>query len=88
VDDYGSALVGTGTIDIYQPTMAAMRAWGRRHVEITVVRWGSLTRSAQILSRRAGSDHCQRMLCRIIRERPALGSVTGMSTRSKILYPH
>jgi 3D (Asp-Asp-Asp) domain-containing protein len=73
VDDYGSALVGTGTIDIYQPTMAAMQAWGRRNVEITVVRWGSLTRSAQILSRRAGSAHCQRMLCRIIRERPALG---------------
>jgi 3D (Asp-Asp-Asp) domain-containing protein len=69
VDDYGSALVGTGTIDLYQPTMAAMRAWGRRNVEITVVRWGSLNRSAEILSRRTGSAHCRQMLDQIIRKR-------------------
>lgn len=28
VDDYGSALVGTGTIDIYQPNKKLMKEWG------------------------------------------------------------
>lgn len=40
VDDYGSALVGTGTIDIYQPNKKLMKEWGRRYVELTIVRWG------------------------------------------------
>ena len=35
VDDYGSALVGTGTIDIYQPNKKLMKEWGRRYVELT-----------------------------------------------------
>ncbi|MDG2124798.1 MAG: hypothetical protein P8J87_13930, partial [Verrucomicrobiales bacterium] len=30
VDDYGSALVGTNTIDLYKPTKPAMHAWGVR----------------------------------------------------------
>ena len=34
VDDYGSALVGTDTVDIYKPTLAMMREWGTRYVDI------------------------------------------------------
>ena len=37
IDDYGSALVGTATIDIYQPSKLLMRQWGRRVVEIEVI---------------------------------------------------
>jgi 3D (Asp-Asp-Asp) domain-containing protein len=41
IDDYGGALVGTNTIDLYKPSMLAMRRWGVRHVEIEVLEWGS-----------------------------------------------
>lgn len=67
VDDYGSALVGTGTIDLYQPDMSEMKRWGRRRVEITILRWGSFDLSARILSGRARHDHCRAMLAAIER---------------------
>lgn len=75
VDDYGSALLGTGTIDIYKPNKAVMNQWGRRNVEITVVQWGSFTRSAELLSKRTQYNHCREMLANIVRQRPDLGQV-------------
>lgn len=72
VDDYGSALTGTGTIDIYKPSRSMMNKWGRRNVEITVVRWGSFERSAEILSHRTKHPHCLQMLKNIARQRPDL----------------
>lgn len=62
VDDYGSALVGTGTIDIYQPTRALMRQWGRRVVEIQIIQWGSSKRSMEMLAGRTRYRHCARMM--------------------------
>jgi len=61
VDDYGSALTGTGTIDIYTPNASHMKTWGRRNVEIAIVQWGSYARSAQLLSKRTGYSHCRQM---------------------------
>lgn len=61
VDDYGSALVGTGTIDIYQPTRALMRQWGRRVVEIQIISWGSSKLSMEKLAGRTGYRHCAKM---------------------------
>lgn len=61
VDDYGSALVGTGTIDIYQPSKSLMKKWGRRYVEITVVQWGSPESSMEVLAKRRGYRHCRSM---------------------------
>ena len=61
VDDYGSALVGTGTIDIYHPDTTQMRRWGRRNVEVTIVHWGALGQSARILAGRTRHDHCRQM---------------------------
>jgi len=61
VDDYGSALVGTGTIDIYQPTRALMRQWGRRIVEIQIIQWGSSQLSMEKLADRTRYRHCARM---------------------------
>lgn len=77
VDDYGSALTGTGTIDMYQPSKELMNKWGRRNVEISVVQWGSFKRSAEILSQRKKFDHCRQMLANITRQRPDLGSVAA-----------
>ena len=61
VDDYGSALVDTATIDIYQPTKELMRKWGRRVVEIEVIRWGSAKLSMQTLASRTRYKHCAKM---------------------------
>ncbi len=72
VDDYGSALVGNGTIDLYQPDLAAMHRWGCRQVEITIMKWGSLQRSAEILASRTHAPHCLRMLERVNRQRALL----------------
>ncbi|MFM2165868.1 MAG: hypothetical protein RIS79_239 [Verrucomicrobiota bacterium] len=62
VDDYGSALVGTGTIDLYKPSRGMMDAWGVRHVEIQVLQWGSYERSAQLMKDRARWPHVRQML--------------------------
>jgi 3D (Asp-Asp-Asp) domain-containing protein len=77
IDDYGSALTGTGTIDMYQPSKELMNKWGRRNVEISVVQWGSFKRSAEILSQRTKFDHCRQMLANITRQRPDLGNVAA-----------
>ena len=68
IDDYGSALTGTGTIDIYTPTRRHMNAWGRRNVEISIVNWGSYARSAELLSKRTHHAHCHKMYVNIQRK--------------------
>lgn len=72
VDDYGSALAGTGTIDLYKPNMSGMQQWGRRNVEIQIVQWGSFERSASILSQRTHYRHCRQMFDNILRLQPRL----------------
>ncbi|MGE9267650.1 MAG: 3D domain-containing protein [Verrucomicrobiales bacterium] len=61
VDDFGSALVGTNTIDIFHPSLSLMNAWGTRKAEITVIQWGSMERTANILSKRLKYPHTRRM---------------------------
>ena len=77
VDDYGSALTGNGTVDIYTPSKSLMNTWGSRNVEMTIVQWGSFNRSAQILSQRTKYGHCRSMLANLIRQRPDLVSVAS-----------
>ena len=62
VDDYGSALVGTGTIDLYKPNRGMMNDWGVRNVEIEVIRWGSYHRSMDIMRERTRWPHVRRMI--------------------------
>lgn len=61
VDDYGSALAGTNTVDIYHPSLSLMRKWGTRHAEITVIQWGSWERTLAILKGRVHYPHTRRM---------------------------
>ncbi|MCF7789708.1 MAG: 3D domain-containing protein [Prosthecobacter sp.] len=65
VDDYGSALVGTNTIDLYKPDKATMNAWGVRNVNIRVIKWGSFSKSLSIMKDRKGYEHIRRMVARI-----------------------
>ena len=72
VEDYGSALTGTATIDLYKPSHRVMNAWGLRKVELTVIEWGSMKRSVELLSQRTRHPHCRQMLRNILRLQPAL----------------
>ncbi len=77
VDDYGSALTGAGTIDIYHPNKQMMNDWGRRNVEINVLKWGSFEQSAAILSRRTSFSHCRKMYANIQRLRGSSSTKTA-----------
>lgn len=68
VDDYGSALVGTETIDIYKPSKATMNEWGVRNVNINVLQWGSFDKSLAILKpRERKATHVRNMVQKIER---------------------
>lgn len=62
IDDYGSALVGTDTIDIYKPNISMMNAWGVRHIDIEILEWGCYKSSYSLLSgRKHAAPHCWQM---------------------------
>jgi len=65
VDDYGWALSGTNTIDLYKPSRGAMNAWGVRRVNIEVLNWGDVDRSLAILRPRSKHPHVRRMINQI-----------------------
>jgi 3D (Asp-Asp-Asp) domain-containing protein len=68
IDDYGSGLVGTNTIDLYKPDLATMHAWGTRKVDIEVIREGSYARSLDILEGRLKAPHVREMASNIKRK--------------------
>ena len=62
IDDYGSALVGTDTIDIYKPNLSMMRDWGVRHIDIEILEWGCYNTSYKILEgRKHAAAHTKAM---------------------------
>ncbi|MDQ3624993.1 MAG: 3D domain-containing protein [Verrucomicrobiota bacterium] len=65
VDDYGWALAGTNTIDLYKPSRAAMNAWGTRRVHLEVLQWGDPWQSHAILHPRRKYAHVKRMASQI-----------------------
>ena len=82
VDDYGSALCGTETIDIYKPDLSGIGKWGVRNVPIRVLEWGSFAESAKILDERKHvrhANHVRKMLSEIERQGLAGYKKTGGS---------
>lgn len=66
VDDYGSALVGTNTIDLYKPSKSEMNSYGAKKVNIKVLKWGSFMRSLAIIKpREKASPAVETMVKRI-----------------------
>lgn len=62
IDDYGSALIGTRTIDLYKTNRFAMTKWGVRSVDIDVLEWGSTQKSLEVLAPRKGNPRVRRMI--------------------------
>ena len=72
IEDYGSALVGRKTIDLFMPSNGAMRRWGVRNVNIEILQWGSWEKSLAILKDRTRHGHVRRMVASL-RQRMASG---------------
>ena len=61
IDDYGNALIGTDTIDLYKPSRLEMKRWGVRHVDIDILQWGSEEQSLKVLAPRC-KHRCVRQM--------------------------
>lgn len=62
VDDYGWALAGRNTIDLYMATPNEMNAWGARSEPIEILRWGDPQESLRFLQSHQGYRHIKRMV--------------------------
>lgn len=65
VDDYGWALAGRNTIDLYMASRSDMNEWGTRVEKIQVVKWGDRQESARLLAPRSDHRHIKRMLLQL-----------------------
>ena len=86
VDDYGSALVGSNTIDIYCTSQSSMNDWGVRHLDIEVLNWGSYSDSLALMKDRVAWPHVRHMV-RSIQQRlglqaPSLSMTTPATATS------
>jgi 3D (Asp-Asp-Asp) domain-containing protein len=72
IDDYGTALVGTNTIDLYKPSRLEMKRWGVRHVDIDVLEWGSREQSLKVLAPRAKHSIVRRMMGGLQKKSPTV----------------
>ena len=62
IEDYGSALVGRYTIDLYKSTRAEMNRWGVRYVQIEILQLGSYPVSLAVLIPRQKYAHVRAMV--------------------------
>jgi 3D (Asp-Asp-Asp) domain-containing protein len=62
VEDYGWALSGRNTIDLYMSKTRDMNNWGARVEPIQVLQWGSPDESLRLLEPHQGYPHIKRMV--------------------------
>ena len=62
VEDYGWALSGRNTIDLYMANQREMNSWGAREETIEVLQWGDPEQSLQFLRRHQDYMHIKRMV--------------------------
>jgi 3D (Asp-Asp-Asp) domain-containing protein len=62
VEDYGWALSGRNTIDLYMANQREMNSWGARQETIEILQWGDPQESLQFLQRHQDYKHIRRMV--------------------------
>jgi len=62
VEDYGWALSGRNTIDLYMANQRDMNTWGARQEPIQILRWGDPQQSLQFLQSHTDYKHIKRMV--------------------------
>jgi len=87
IDDYGTALVGTSTIDLYKPTKLEMKRWGARHVDIDILQWGSAEQSLKVLGPRAKHQTPRRMIAALQKKSVVPGSKVASASKEASARP-
>ncbi len=82
IDDYGTALVGTNTIDLYKTSRLEMRRWGVRNVDIDILQWGSEEKSLKVLGPRTGHRSVRRMVAALQRKKP--GTIAQVDSHTSL----
>jgi 3D (Asp-Asp-Asp) domain-containing protein len=62
VEDYGWALSGRNTIDLYMSNRRDMNTWGARQEPIQILHWGDPQQSLQVLQSHTEHKHIKRMV--------------------------
>jgi 3D (Asp-Asp-Asp) domain-containing protein len=65
IEDYGAALVGRKTIDLYFPDRKSVRGWGVRQEPIQIIEWGSEAMSLKLLAPRCRNCHVAVMVAQL-----------------------
>jgi len=81
IDDYGTALIGTSTIDLYKPTNLEMKRWGVRNVEIDILQLGSEKQSLKVLGPRAKHQTPRRMIAALQKRNVVRASKLASSSK-------
>ena len=83
IDDYGIALVGTDTIDLYKSSRLDMRQWGVRYIDIDILQWGSEEQSLKVLAPRC-KNHCvRRMVAGLQQKKEPIASLDSKKPQQK-----
>ena len=83
IDDYGSALIGTDTIDLYKPSRLEMKRWGVRHVDIDILEWGSEEESLKVLASRC-KHRCVRQMVTALEKKKGKTVAQSFSNRPSL----
>ena len=65
IEDYGSALVGRQTIDLFFTDRKSVRNWGVRQEPIQIIEWGSEAMSLKLLAPRTRHGHVAVMVAQL-----------------------
>ena len=84
IDDYGTALIGTSTIDLYKPTKLEMKRWGVRNVDIDILQWGSEKRSLKVLGPRAKHQTPRRMIAALQKKNVVRASKVASASKQAV----
>ena len=82
IDDYGTALIGTNTIDLYKSTRLEMKRWGVRHVDIDILQWGSDEQSLKVLGPRVKHRTVRQMIAALQKKAPVQSSTAAPASAS------
>ena len=83
IDDYGNALIGTDTIDLYKPGRSEVKSWGVRYVDIDILQWGSDEESLKVLAPRC-KHHCVRKMVTALEKKRGKSVAQNTSRRTSV----
>ena len=83
IDDYGTALIGTETIDLYKPSRLEMKRWGVRRVDIDILQWGSEEQSLKVLAPRKKHRSVRQMIASLERKQAQKKQLVASVDRKK-----